>query len=143
VVESGSAMWPHLALPSAARIFGIATVAVLAVWVFLKHKAIAAFGGALWDAVSKGSLRWFERKLQTVREPGPGRVASGAHQREDLPGNLSRLRKHAKTVKLNSKHDLSYEPLLTIVHPAPAKPTFIKRTCAIAYPRWRRRYARG
>jgi hypothetical protein len=45
--------------------------------------------------------------------------------------------KHAQTVKLNSRHDLSYEPLPTIVHPAPPKPKFTKRPCAIAYPRWR------
>ena len=47
--------------------------------------------------------------------------------------------KHAKTVKLNSKHDLSYEPLPTIVHPVPPKPVYIKRPCAIALPRWRKR----
>ena len=53
--------------------------------------------------------------------------------------------KHAKTVKLKSRLDLSNDPLPTIVHPAPAKPepvVFIKRPCATAYPRWRGRYAR-
>lgn len=51
--------------------------------------------------------------------------------------------KHAQTVKLKSKLDLSNDPLPTIVHPAPAKPVYSKRPCAIAYPRWRRRNARG
>jgi nucleoid DNA-binding protein len=47
--------------------------------------------------------------------------------------------KHAKTVKLKSKLDLSRDPLATIVYPAPAKPVYIKRPCAIGYPRGRRR----
>jgi nucleoid DNA-binding protein len=54
--------------------------------------------------------------------------------------------KHAKTVKLKSKLDLSKDPLPTIVHPAPPKPepvVFLKKPCAIAYPRWRRRNTRG
>ena len=82
-------------------------------------------------------------KLRTARLGRRGRVVGGL---ENVGRCFFDYSKHAKTVKLKSRLDLSNDPLPTIVHPAPAKPeavVFIKRPCAIAYPRWRRRYARG
>jgi nucleoid DNA-binding protein len=50
---------------------------------------------------------------------------------------ISRLhRKHVKTVRLTKRHDLSPEPLPTIVH---KREPAIKRSIAIALPSWRRR----
>jgi len=78
-------------------------------------------------------------KLRTAKLSHRGRVIGGLK-------NVGRCffddSKHAKTVKLKSKLDLSNDPQPTIVHRAPAKlepVVFMKRPCAIAYPRWRRR----
>jgi nucleoid DNA-binding protein len=50
---------------------------------------------------------------------------------------IARLyRKHPKTVHLTKRHDLSPEPLPTIVH---KREPAIKRSIAIALPSWRRR----
>jgi nucleoid DNA-binding protein len=75
-------------------------------------------------------------KLRTVQLSRRRRVSRGL---KNVGTSVFDYSKHAKTVKLNSKHDLSYEPLPTIVHPVPPKPVFIKRPCAVALPRWRRR----
>jgi len=81
-------------------------------------------------------------KLRTAKLSRRGRVIGGL---KNVGRCFFDYSKHAKTVKLKSKLDLSKDPLPTIVHPAPAKPepvVFIKRPCATAYPRWRGRYAR-
>jgi nucleoid DNA-binding protein len=81
-------------------------------------------------------------KLRTAKLSRRGRVISGL---KNVGRSFFDYSKHAKTVKLKSKLDLSNDPLPTIVHPAPAKPepvVFIKRPCAIAYPRWRGRSTR-
>jgi nucleoid DNA-binding protein len=79
-------------------------------------------------------------KLKTSRLSKRRRVSRGLN---NVAPSVFPYSKHAKTVKLKSKLDLSKDPLPTIVHPAPAKPIYIKRPCAIAYPRWRRRNTRG
>ena len=81
-------------------------------------------------------------KLRTAKLSRRGRVIGGL---KNVGRCFFHYSKHAKTMKLKSKLDLSNDPLPTIVHPAPAKPepvVFIKRPCAMAYPRWRGRYAR-
>jgi nucleoid DNA-binding protein len=81
-------------------------------------------------------------KLRTAKLTRRGRVIRGL---KNVGRSFFDYSKHAKTVKLKSKLDLSWDPLPTIVHPAPAKPepvVFVKRPCAIAYPRRRRRSAR-
>ena len=75
-------------------------------------------------------------KLRTVKLTRRRRVSRGL---KNVGTSLFDYSKHAKTVKLKSKLDLSWDPQPTIVHPVPAKPMRIKRSCAIAYPRWRRR----
>jgi len=75
-------------------------------------------------------------KLRTVKLTPRRRVSRGL---KNVGTSLFDYSKHAKTVKLKSKLDLSWDPQTTIVHPVPAKPMPIKRPCAIAYPRWRRR----
>lgn len=78
-------------------------------------------------------------KLRTAKLSRRGRVIRGL---KNVGTSFFDYSKHGKTVKLKSKLDLSNDPLPTIVHPAPAKPepvVFIKRPCAIAYPKWRRR----
>jgi len=81
-------------------------------------------------------------KLRTAKLSRRRRISRGLR---NVGTSLFDYSKHAKTVKLKSKLDLSKDPLPTIVHPAPAKPktVFVKRPCAIAYPRWRKRNARG
>jgi nucleoid DNA-binding protein len=79
-------------------------------------------------------------KLRTVKLIRGRRISRGLR---NVGTSIFDYSKHAKTVKLKSKLDLSKDPLPTIVHPAPAKPIYIKRPCAIAYPRWRRRNTRG
>jgi nucleoid DNA-binding protein len=79
-------------------------------------------------------------KLRTAKLSRRRRVSKGL---KNVGTSIFDYSKHAKTVKLKSKLDLSNDPLPTIVHPAPAKPVHIKRLCAIAYPRWRRRSIRG
>jgi nucleoid DNA-binding protein len=82
-------------------------------------------------------------ELRTAKLTRRGRVVGGL---KNVGRCFCDYSKHAKTVKLKSKLDLSWDPLPTIVRPAPAEPepvVFIKRPCAIAYPRWRRRYTRG
>jgi nucleoid DNA-binding protein len=82
-------------------------------------------------------------KLRTVKLTRGRRISRGLR---NVGTSIFDYSKHAKTVKLKSKLDLSKDPLPTIVHSAPAKPkpiVFIKRPCAIAYPRWRRRNARS
>jgi nucleoid DNA-binding protein len=82
-------------------------------------------------------------KLRTVKLSRRRRISRGL---KNVGTSLFDYSKHAKTVKLKSKLDLSKDPLPTIVHAAPAKPepvVFIRRPCAIAYPRWRRRNKRG
>lgn len=78
-------------------------------------------------------------KLRTAELTGRRRISSGL---KNVGASLFDYSKHAKTVKLKSKLDLSRDPQPTIVHPAPAKPVYIKRPCAVAYPRWRRRSTR-
>jgi nucleoid DNA-binding protein len=81
-------------------------------------------------------------KLRTAKLTRRGRVVGGL---KNVGRCFFHYSKHAKTVKLKSKLDLSNDPLPTIVHPPPAKPepvVFIKRPCAVAYPRWRRRNTR-
>jgi nucleoid DNA-binding protein len=77
-------------------------------------------------------------KLRTAKLTRRRRISRGL---KNVGTSLFDYSKHAKTVKLKSKLDLSNDPQPTIVHPAPAKPVYIKRPCAIAYPRWRRRSA--
>jgi nucleoid DNA-binding protein len=79
-------------------------------------------------------------KLKTSRLSKRRRVSRGLN---NVAPSVFPYSKHAKTVKLKSKLDLSKDPLPTIIHPAPAKPIYIKRPCAIAYPRWRRRNTRA
>jgi len=82
-------------------------------------------------------------KLRTAKLSRRRRVSRGL---KNVGPSLFDYSKHAKTVKLKSKLDLSKDPLPTVVHPAPAEPepmVFIKRPCAIAYPRWRRPNTRG
>jgi nucleoid DNA-binding protein len=82
-------------------------------------------------------------KLRTVKLTRGRRISRGL---KNVAASVFDYSKHAKTVKLKSKLDLSKDPLPTIVHPAPAKPkpvVFIRKPCAIAYPRWRRRNTRG
>jgi len=79
-------------------------------------------------------------KLRTVKLSRCRRVSRGL---KNVVASFFDYSKHAKTVKLKSKLDLSENPLPTIVHPMPAKPMLVKRPCAIAYPRWRRRNTRG
>jgi nucleoid DNA-binding protein len=81
-------------------------------------------------------------KLRTAKLTRRRRITRGL---KNVGATVFDYSKHAKTVKLKSKLDLSWDPLPTIVHPAPAKPepvVFVKRPCAIAYPRWRRRNRR-
>jgi len=75
-------------------------------------------------------------KLKTAKLSRRRRVSKGL---KNVGTSVFDYSKHAKTVKLNSKHDLSYEPLPTIVHPPPAKPVYFKRPCAVAFTRWRKR----
>jgi nucleoid DNA-binding protein len=79
-------------------------------------------------------------KLRTIELKRGRRISRGL---KNVVATVCDYSKHAKTVKLKSKLDLSKDPLPTIVHPAPAKPVYIKRSWAIAYPRWRRRNTRG
>jgi nucleoid DNA-binding protein len=79
-------------------------------------------------------------KLRTVKLSRRRRISRGL---KNVGTSLFDYSKHAKTVKLKSKLDLSKDPLPSIVHPAPAKPVFIKRSWAIAYPSWRKRNTRG
>ena len=79
-------------------------------------------------------------KLRTAKLDRGRRVSRGLR---NVGASVFDYSKHAKTVKLKSKLDLSKDPLPTIVHPVPAKPRYIKKLCAIAYPRWRRRTTRG
>jgi len=82
-------------------------------------------------------------KLRTVKLTRGRRISRGLR---NVGTSVFDYSKHAKTVKLKSKIDLSKDPLPTIVHPAPPKPepvVFIRKPCAIAYPRWRRRNTRG
>lgn len=82
-------------------------------------------------------------KLRTAKLNRGRRVSRGL---KNVGTSIFDYSKHAKTVKLKSKLDLSKDPLPTIVHPAPAKPepvVFIRRPCAVAYPRWGRRNTRG
>jgi nucleoid DNA-binding protein len=82
-------------------------------------------------------------KLRTAKLSRGRRISTGL---KNVGTSLCDYSKHAKTVKLKSKLDLSRDPLPTIVHPAPPKPEpvkFVKRPCAIAYPKWRRRNTRG
>jgi len=81
--------------------------------------------------------------LRTAKLTRRRRISRGL---KNVGTSLFDYSKHAKTVKLKSKLDLSKDPLPTIVHPAPAKPkpvVFLKMPCAIAYPRWRKRNTRG
>src|ERR1039457_3141066 len=76
-------------------------------------------------------------KLRTVKLIRGRRITRGLR---NVGTSIFDYSKHAKTVKLKSKLDLSKNPLPTIVHPAPPKPepvVFIRKPCAIAYPRWR------
>jgi len=82
-------------------------------------------------------------KLRTAKLSRGRRISRGLR---NVGTSVFDYSKHAKTVKLKSKLDLSKDPLPTIVHAAPAKPepvVFIRRSCAVAYPRWRRRNTRG
>ena len=82
-------------------------------------------------------------KLRTIKLTRGRRISRGLR---NVGTSVFDYSKHAKTVKLKSKLDLSKDPLPTIVHPAPPKPepvVFIRKPCAIAYPRWRRRNTRG
>ncbi len=79
-------------------------------------------------------------KLRTLKLNRGRRISRGL---KNVVASFCDYSKHAKTVKLKSKLDLSKDPLPTIVHPAPAKPVYVKRSWAIAYPRWRRRNTRG
>jgi nucleoid DNA-binding protein len=82
-------------------------------------------------------------RLRTVRLSRRRRITRGL---KNVGTSISVYSKHAKTVKLKSKLDLSKEPLRTIVHPPPANPkaiVFLRMPCAIAYPRWRKRNSRG
>ena len=81
--------------------------------------------------------------LRTAKLTRRRRISRGL---KNVGTSLFDYSKHAKTVKLKSKLDISKDPLPTIVHPAPAKPkpvVFLKMPCAIAYPRWRKRNTRG
>jgi nucleoid DNA-binding protein len=82
-------------------------------------------------------------RLRTVRLLRGRRISRGLR---NVGTSIFDYSKHAKTVKLKSKLDLSKDPLPTIVYPAPPKPdpvVFLKTPCAIAYPHWRRRNTRG
>ena len=82
-------------------------------------------------------------KLRTAKLSRGRRISRGL---KNVTTSIYPYSKDAKTVKLKSRLDLSKDPLPTIVHPAPAKPkpvVFIRRPCAVAYPRWRRRNTRG
>jgi hypothetical protein len=59
-------MWHYfIKLPMVARIIGLLGVGSLALWGFLKHKAIAAFIGAAKDAASGRFWGYVREKLQT------------------------------------------------------------------------------
>lgn len=75
-------------------------------------------------------------KLRTVKLSRRRRVSTGL---KNVGTSVFDYSKHAKTVKLKSKLDLSRDPQPTIVHPRPVKPVYIKRPCAVALPRWRKR----
>jgi nucleoid DNA-binding protein len=77
-------------------------------------------------------------KLRTVKLNRGRRISRGL---KNVVATFCDYSKHAKTVKLKSKLDLSKDPLPTIAHPVPPKPAYIKRPCAIADPHWRRRSA--
>jgi nucleoid DNA-binding protein len=82
-------------------------------------------------------------KLKTTKLTRGRRVSRGLR---NVSPSIFPYSNHAKTVKLKSKLDLSKNPLPTIVHPVLAELTpvlFIKRTCAVAYPKWRKRNTRG
>jgi nucleoid DNA-binding protein len=82
-------------------------------------------------------------ELRTVKLSRGRRISRGLR---NVGTSIFDYSKYGKTVKLKSKLDLSKDPLPTIVHPAPPKPesvVFLKRPCAIAYPRWRKRNTRG
>jgi nucleoid DNA-binding protein len=77
-------------------------------------------------------------KLKTTKLTRGRRISRGLR---NVAPSIFPYSRHAKTVKLKSKLDLSKNPLPTIVHPVPAEPApvvFIKRSCAVAYPRWKR-----
>jgi len=82
-------------------------------------------------------------ELRTVKLSRGRRISRGLR---NVGTSIFDYSKYGKTVKLKSKLDLSKDPLPTIVDPAPPKPesvVFLKRPCAIAYPRWRKRNTRG
>jgi nucleoid DNA-binding protein len=82
-------------------------------------------------------------KLKTVKLNRGRRISRGL---KNVGTSIFDYSEHAKTVRLKSRLDLSKDPLPTIVHPALAKPepaVVIRRPCAIAYPRWRKRNTRG
>jgi hypothetical protein len=59
-------MWHYvITLPLMARIITLLGVAALALWGFLKHKAIATFIGAAKDAASERFWGYVREKLQT------------------------------------------------------------------------------
>jgi len=59
-------MWHYvITLPLVAKIVGLIGVSALALWGFLKHKAIATFAGATKDAASERFWGYVREKLQT------------------------------------------------------------------------------
>ena len=106
------------------------------------EKALEAFLNAMKQGLKEGRSIDLGRlgKLRKAKLARRGRVIGGL---KNVGRCFFDYSKHAKTVKLKSKLDLSTDPQPTIVHPAPAKPVYSKRPCAIAYPRWRRRNPRG
>jgi hypothetical protein len=53
------------------HVIALVIAAVVAVGLFLKHKAIAAFTGALWNKSTEWFWRFVYRKIQTVAPPAP------------------------------------------------------------------------
>ncbi len=82
-------------------------------------------------------------KLKSTKLTRGRRISRGLR---NVTPSIFPYSRHAETVTLKSKLDLSKTPLATIVHPVPAEPApvvFIKRACAVAYPKWRKRNTRG
>lgn len=79
-------------------------------------------------------------KLRTAKLSRRGRVIRGL---KNVGTSFLDYSKHAKTVKLSpSSISLTIRYLRLFIQ-RQAKPVYIKRPCAIAYPRWRRRTTRG
>ena|SRR5258707_517296 len=104
-------MWHYIiALPLMARIVTLLGVSALALWGFLKHKAITTFVGAVKDAASQRFWGYIREKLQTntkhvqptSNERAYRGVFMGLSQYENYPNEhcITLIDEHGGTMKI-------------------------------------------